>query len=77
VFQAVSHVDAGPPLHPVVSLPPGVPPHELLLRRQTGGTGRPPGPQPQTGAGTIWSHKGAPEERLQAAWSEYVLIVWE
>lgn len=36
LFQAVPHLDASPPLHPVVSLSPGLPPHELLLCCETG-----------------------------------------
>lgn len=48
--QAVPLLDACPPLHPVVSLPPGVPPHELLLRCEAVCRGGPAGPQPPTGA---------------------------
>ena len=49
VCQAVPHLDAGPPLHTVVSLPAGLSAHELLLRRPSGGQGGPTGAQPPTG----------------------------
>ena len=79
VFQAVPVLDASAPLHPVVSLSSGVPPHELLLRRQTGCRGRLPDPQPQTGAGNTSSHKGASvtllEERLAPHSWVYIVVV--
>lgn len=49
VFQAVSWLDASPPIDPVVSLSAGLFTHELLLRCQTDCRGRPSDPQPQTG----------------------------
>lgn len=45
-------MDASPPLYAVVSLSPGLPPHELLLRCQTGCTRGPSGPEPQRGTGS-------------------------
>lgn len=58
--QAVPHLDASPPLHPVVSLSSGLPPHELLLCCQTGCRGGLSNPEPQRGAETTSHHQGAP-----------------
>lgn len=74
VFQAVSHLDASPPLHPVVSLPPGLPPHELLLCCPAGCRGGPPRPQPQTGAETNSFHKSASEEKLCFAFHYWLVF---
>ncbi|MEQ2188009.1 hypothetical protein GOODEAATRI_010575 [Goodea atripinnis] len=58
LFQAVPHLDASPPINPVVSLSPGLPAYELLLRCQTVGGGRPPDSQPQTGDGDVMQPAG-------------------
>lgn len=65
LFQAVPLMDASAPLHPVVPLSSGLPPHELLLRRQTSGRGGLTGPESQTGAETTLFHKGAPYLQLE------------
>lgn len=50
VSQAASQLDARPHFNPVVLLSSCLPAYELLLRRKTDCRGRPPNPQPQTGA---------------------------
>ncbi|MEQ2206681.1 hypothetical protein XENOCAPTIV_001617 [Xenoophorus captivus] len=55
---AVPHLDASPPINPVVSLSPGLPAYELLLRGQTVGGGRPSDSQPQTGDGSVMQPAG-------------------
>lgn len=63
-------MDASPPLYAVVPLSPGLPPHELLLRRQTGCTRGPSDPEPQRG--TVRPHQGAQDSSL----CRYLLF-WE